>query len=74
MARRLADEHGEAVRVVWSREDVVRHGHKRPPVALGLRPDGTGVLRVARTAGSELAGYEAAVAAAAPASRSSSST
>jgi aerobic-type carbon monoxide dehydrogenase small subunit (CoxS/CutS family) len=66
MARRLADEHGEAVRVVWSREDVVRHGHKRPPVALGLRPDGTGVLRVARTAGSELAGYEAAVAAAAP--------
>jgi hypothetical protein len=45
-ARRLADEHGRAVRVLWSREDVVRRGPKRPPVAGGIRADGTGVLRV----------------------------
>ena len=50
-ARRLADEHGRPVRVLLSREDVVRTGPKRPPVAGGIRPDGTGVLRVARTAG-----------------------
>ena len=51
VARRLADEHGRPVRVIWSREDAVRHGPKRPPVAGGIRPDGTGILRVARTAG-----------------------
>jgi len=45
-ARRLADEHGRAVRVLWSREDVVRRGPKRPPAAGGIRADGTGVLRV----------------------------
>lgn len=45
-ARRLADEHGRAVRVLWSREDVVQRGPKRPPVAGGIRGDGTGVLRV----------------------------
>ena len=50
-ARRLADEHGRPVRVLLSREDVVRQGPKRPPVAGGARADGTGVLRVARTAG-----------------------
>ncbi|MGQ0520081.1 MAG: 2Fe-2S iron-sulfur cluster-binding protein [Actinomycetota bacterium] len=50
-ARRLADEHGRPVRVLLSREDVVRMGPKRPPVAGGARADGTGVLRVARTAG-----------------------
>lgn len=50
-ARRLADEHGRAVRVVLSREDVVRDGPKRPPLAAGLRADGTGTVRVARTAG-----------------------
>ncbi|MEO6121548.1 MAG: 2Fe-2S iron-sulfur cluster-binding protein [Acidimicrobiales bacterium] len=50
-ARRLADEHGRVVRVVLSREDVVRLGPKRPPVAGGVRHDGTGVLRVARTPG-----------------------
>lgn len=50
-ARRLADEHGRPVRVLLSREDVVRTGPKRPPVAGGMRPDGTGVLRVARTPG-----------------------
>lgn len=51
-ARRLADERGRPVRVVWSREDVVRRGPKRPPIALGLASDGTGILRVARTPGS----------------------
>ena len=50
-ARRLADEHGRPVRVLWSREDVVRHGAKRPPVAGGADADGRGVLRVARTPG-----------------------
>jgi aerobic-type carbon monoxide dehydrogenase small subunit (CoxS/CutS family) len=50
-ARALADEHGRAVRVLLSREDVVRMGPKRPPVAAGVRADGTGVVRVARTAG-----------------------
>jgi len=46
-ARRLADEHHRPVRVLWSREDVVRFGPKRPPVAGGIDPDGSGVLRVA---------------------------
>jgi aerobic-type carbon monoxide dehydrogenase small subunit (CoxS/CutS family) len=66
-ARRLADEHGRAVRVVLAREDVVRMGPKRPPIAAGLRADGSGVLRVARTPGSApLDGWRAAVAAVAP--------
>jgi xanthine dehydrogenase small subunit len=51
-ARELADETGEAVRVLWRREDVVRLGPKRPPLAVALRPDGTGILRVGRTPGS----------------------
>jgi xanthine dehydrogenase small subunit len=51
VARRLADEHGRPVRVLLSREDVVRTGPKRPPVAAGVRQDGTGVVRVARTPG-----------------------
>lgn len=51
VARRLADEHGRAVRVLWSREDAVRLGPKRPPMAAGLRADGTGVVRVVRTPG-----------------------
>ncbi len=50
-ARRLADEHGRAVRVVLSREDTVRIGPKRPPIAAGVRADGTGVIRVVRTPG-----------------------
>lgn len=50
-ARRLADEHGRAVRVVLSREDVVRLGPKRPPIAAGLRADGSGIVRVVRTPG-----------------------
>jgi CO/xanthine dehydrogenase Mo-binding subunit len=43
----LADRHGRAVRVVFSREDVVRFGPKRPPIAAGIHTDGTGVIRVA---------------------------
>jgi len=50
-ARRLADLHGRPVRVVLAREDVVRQGSKRPPIAAGVRADGTGVIRVVRTAG-----------------------
>jgi len=67
VARRLADEHGRPVRVVLSRGDVVRLGPKRPPIAAGVRPDGTGVVRVARTPGARgLDGWSAALAAAAP--------
>ncbi|MEL7208401.1 MAG: 2Fe-2S iron-sulfur cluster-binding protein, partial [Actinomycetota bacterium] len=51
VARRLADEHGRPVRVLLSREDTVRLGPKRPPMAAGLRHDGTGVVRIARTPG-----------------------
>jgi hypothetical protein len=39
------------VRVLASREDAVRLGAKRPPIAAGVRDDGTGVVRVARTPG-----------------------
>ncbi len=59
--RSLADEHGRPVRVVLAREDVVRLGPKRPPLAGGMRADGTGVLRVAATPG-----IEAVIAAVAP--------
>ncbi|HEX3980035.1 MAG TPA: 2Fe-2S iron-sulfur cluster-binding protein [Acidimicrobiales bacterium] len=45
-ARRLADLRGRPVRVLWSREDVVRLGPKRPPVAAGVDRSGSGVLRV----------------------------
>ncbi len=50
-ARRLADQLGRPVRVVLSREDVVRTGPKRPPVAAGAMADGSGIIRVARTPG-----------------------
>ena len=61
VARRLADEHDRPVRVRYSREDVVRLGPKRPPLAAGVWADGTGVVRVARTPG-----IAAAIAAVAP--------
>ena len=51
VARRLADQHGRPVRVLFTREDVVRRGPKRPPIAAGVRADGTGIVRVARTPG-----------------------
>jgi aerobic-type carbon monoxide dehydrogenase small subunit (CoxS/CutS family) len=69
-ARRLADEHGRPVRVLWSREDVVCRGPKRPPVAGGVAADGSGVLRVAVPPGgaadAEWPDLVAAVAAVAP--------
>jgi xanthine dehydrogenase small subunit len=51
VARRLADRHGRPVRVLHTREDVVRRGPKRPPIAAGVRADGTGIVRVVRTPG-----------------------
>ena len=50
-ACRLAARHGRPVRVLWSRPDTVELGPKRPPVAAGMRPDGTGEMVVARTPG-----------------------
>src|SRR5439155_25503242 len=50
-ARALADIHGMAVRLLLSRSDVVRLEPQRPPLAAGVRSDGTGVVRVARTPG-----------------------
>ncbi|MFP5327072.1 MAG: hypothetical protein ACLGHT_06285, partial [Acidimicrobiia bacterium] len=35
----------------YNREDVVRRGPKRPPIAAGIRADGSGVIRVVRTPG-----------------------
>ena len=50
-ARELADRHGQPVRVLLNREDTVRIGPKRPPVAGGADATGRGVLRVVRTPG-----------------------
>jgi aerobic-type carbon monoxide dehydrogenase small subunit (CoxS/CutS family) len=50
-ARELADRHGRAVRVLLSREDTIRLGPKRPPVAIGARVGGSGRVRVVRTPG-----------------------
>ncbi len=50
-ARELAARHRRAVLVLYSREDCVRLGPKRPPVAAGVRADGTGVVHVVRTPG-----------------------
>jgi hypothetical protein len=52
-ARELARRHGRAVRVLLAREDAVRIGPKRPPIAAGVRADGTGVVRVVATPGIE---------------------
>ncbi len=51
VARSLADREGVPVVAVWSREDTVRFGSKRPPLAAGVRSDGSGVAHVARAAG-----------------------
>jgi aerobic-type carbon monoxide dehydrogenase small subunit (CoxS/CutS family) len=50
-ARALADEHGRAVLALWSREDCTRAAPKRPPIAAGIRADGTGRVHVVRTEG-----------------------
>ena len=51
-AERLAEQLGQPVRVLWPREEVVRRGPKRPPVAMGIGSDERGVVRVGRTPGS----------------------
>jgi hypothetical protein len=52
VARELADRHGRPVRVLWSREDTVRRGPKRPPLAAGIDVGaGRVAVRVARTEG-----------------------
>jgi xanthine dehydrogenase small subunit len=67
-ARVLADTHGRPVLALWTREEVVRRGPKRPPVAIGVRADGSGVMRIARPDGSaDLAPLRAAALEAAPA-------
>lgn len=50
-ARDLADRHGRAVRVLLGREDTVRTGPKRPPIASGIDPAGRLAVRLARTPG-----------------------
>ena len=60
VARRLADETGRAVRVLYTREDAVRFGPKRPPVAGGADSEGRGVLRAVRTPGLRAVAAEAA--------------
>ena len=52
-AATLASELNRSVLALWTREEVVRRGAKRPPVSLALRADGTGKLVVASTPGSE---------------------
>ena len=50
-ARKLAASTGRPVRLLWSREDVVANGPKRPPIAAGVDlPARRVVARVARTA------------------------
>jgi len=51
IAADLANEYQFAVTARWRREDVLRFGAKRPPMAIGLRSDGSGSARVARTPG-----------------------
>lgn len=46
VAERLANEYQRPVRALYSREDAVRLGPKRPPVAGGIRADGSGILRL----------------------------
>jgi len=66
-AGHLADSYGRPVLALWTREEVVRRGPKRPPVAVGVRADGTGVMRIGRTAGSgSLDELRQGIAAAAP--------
>ena len=50
-ARHLADLHGVPVLASLSREDSVRLGPKRPPVAAGVDANGNGLFRVVATPG-----------------------
>jgi len=66
-AQRLAGELGGPVRVLWTREAVVRRGEKRPPLSLGVNADGSGVVRVGWTGASRpVDPVVAAIVAAAP--------
>jgi hypothetical protein len=66
-AAALAAELGRPVRARWTREAVVLRGSKRPPLALGVRADGSGVVRLGWTRGSPpLDAVVAAIGAAAP--------
>ena len=51
IARDLAQSHQNTIRYLWSREDSVKYGVKRPPIAAGMRSDGSGVIRVVKTEG-----------------------
>ena len=51
IARDLAQSHQNTIRYLWSREDAVKYGVKRPPIAAGMRSDGSGVIRVVKTEG-----------------------
>lgn len=48
-ARFAAFRTGSRVKVLWSREDVVRYGPKRPPISIGINVDGRGIVRVGCT-------------------------
>jgi len=50
-ARELANRHGRPVLALFSREDVMRRASKRPPMAAGVRADGSGAVSVAVTEG-----------------------
>jgi len=66
-ARALADSRGQPVLALWTREEVVRRGPKRPPVAIAANADGTGIMRIGRSgAATSLAAMSEAIAAAAP--------
>ena len=52
-AEHFAAQTNGPVKVVWSREAVVRKGKKRPPLSLGLRADGSGEVHIAVTPGSD---------------------
>ncbi len=61
-ARELADRFGTAVRTVFSREDVVRLGAKRPPMAASAVLDGNAVRIDGRVARSGLDAFTASYA------------
>ena len=50
-ARSLANKYRRPVLAILSREDSVRLGPKRPPIAGGVNKNGKGIIRVARTPG-----------------------
>ncbi len=51
IARSLANKYKRPVLAILSREDSVRLGPKRPPIAGGVNKNGQGIIRVARTPG-----------------------